>query len=59
MIFYVRQDDRDLWYWRLEMADGTVVAVSGNLYRAKSTCYQMIEIVKSSEEAQILEARKT
>ena len=56
MRFYVDRNSDGLWWWRLELADGTVIAVSGEAYRAKHRCNEMIEIVKSSEEAEVFEA---
>lgn len=55
MTYFMYRDAKGEWRWYLQTANGRKIAESGEGYRNKEDCRDMIELVQLSECAQVFE----
>jgi uncharacterized protein YegP (UPF0339 family) len=55
MRYEMYKDKQSLWRWRLKAANGRTIADSGESYYNKQDCRAAIDLVKSSQNAPVIE----
>lgn len=55
MTYWMYQDTKGEWRWRLKASNGAIIAVSSEGYVNKSDCKHSIDLVKSSFSAPVYE----
>ncbi len=55
MTYYYYKDDKGEWRWRLNAADGRIIADSGQGYEHLSDCLDDIRLVKNSKDAPVVQ----
>jgi uncharacterized protein YegP (UPF0339 family) len=53
--YYYYKDDKGEWRWRLNAADGRIIADSGQGYKHLSDCLDDIRLVKNSKDAPVVQ----